>query len=122
MAEHREHIRINASLMISHRLLKESYRTGSRSKDISEGGICFPSHRRIEPETNLELEIHISEFKKPIIATGVVVWICNRDDAKYPYLVGVKFIKIKLLDRRKLQYYISTKSKEGISKDIKWVG
>lgn len=122
MTEQRKHIRINESLMISHRLLKEAYRTGSRSKDISEGGICFPAHRSFEPGTNLELEIHILEFKKPIVATGEVVWLRKRNDIKYPFLVGVKFIKIDLLDRRKLHNYICGISKDGISRDVKWIG
>ena len=122
MAEQREHIRISESLMISHRLLEETYRTGFRSKDISEGGICFPSFRKFERGTNLELEIHISGFEKPIVVTGQVEWIHKTDDIKYPFSVGIKFIRINLLDRRKLHNYILLKSEGGDSRDIKWIG
>jgi len=122
MAEQRKHIRVNDSLMISYRLSKETYRTGSRSKDISEGGICFPSSRSFELGTNLELEIHMLGFKKPIVATAEVVWVQMRSDIKYPFLVGVKFIRINLPDRRTLHNYISGISEKGISRDINWIG
>lgn len=109
--------------MISHKLLLSgAYKTGSRSSDISEGGMSFPAHRSIEPGTNLEIGIYIAEYKEPIAATAEVVWLRKRADIRYPFLVGVKFIKIDLLDRQKLRSYIRRNSGGGISKEIKWIG
>lgn len=123
MTEQRKHTRISESLMISHRLLlKGAYKTGARSSDISEGGISFPAHRSIEPGTNLELEIYIAEYKEPIVAISEVVWLRKRNDIRYPFLVGVKFIKIELLDRQKLRTYIRKISEGGTSTDVRWLG
>lgn len=108
--------------MISHRFLGGAYRTGSRSEDISEGGISFPVFRSIEPGANLEIEIYITEFKKPILATGEVVWLHKRNDIRYPFLVGIKFVKIDLSDRHKLRSYLRKISEGGNSKDVKWIG
>lgn len=122
MTEQRRYTRLSESLMISHRLLKGAYRTGSRSNDISEGGMSFPAYRSIEPGTNLELEIHIPESKKPIVAVGEVVWLRKREDVRYPFLVGVKFIKIDILDRRSLHNYIRNISRNDTSTDVQWLG
>lgn len=108
--------------MISHKFLKGAYRTGSRSKDISEGGMCFPVHRSIEPGTNLELQIYIADSKKPILAIGEVMWLQKRDDVRYPFLAGVRFKNIDVLDRGKLRSYISEISKGRGSSDVKWIG
>lgn len=122
MKDQRKHARISESLMISHKFLKGAYRTGSRSKDISEGGMCFPVYRSIEPGTSLELQIYIDDSEKPILAIGEVMWLQKRDDIRYPFLVGIRFKNIDVLDRGKLRSYIWEISRGRGSSDVKWIG
>ena len=56
-------------------------------KDISEGGLCFRSHKYIQPETVIHVKIPL---KKPEFeATGIVAWCKVVDDH---FEAGVNFM------------------------------
>lgn len=121
MSERRKYIRISDSLIISYRALNAFLRSGSRTKDISQTGICLPIPQRLEPGALLELEIHLREFEKTIVVTGKVVWIKERKNAQFPFEAGIEFIKIDPSDRDKIFSYINEKLKNNTSTEVHWL-
>jgi c-di-GMP-binding flagellar brake protein YcgR len=120
MEERRKIIRISASMTISYRVMRGFILSSSRSKDISAGGICLPTWHRFEPGVALELKIYLTEFSKPIEAIGEVVWLNEKNDIRFPYLLGIKFVKIDEADRDKIKDHIK-KSIEVKTKGVKWM-
>ena len=64
------------------------------SRDISEDGICLLSQRKIDIGETIKLGIYLPEFKKPVIAVGKVMRRNGSDNAEFPFILGIKFIKI----------------------------
>lgn len=102
MEEKRKYIRLPDSLIIRYRVVNTFLRSSSRSKDISEGGVCLSSSQRFNLGTSLELKIQLQEFAEPIIVIGEVKWLKETGNAQLPFLLGVRFIKIDLRERDKL--------------------
>lgn len=122
MEERRKYIRINESLAVHYQILKAFMKSGSRSKDISGGGICFPVLQNIPVGTILELEIESPQIVRSIKATGMVKWIKKRENLQFPYEIGVEFINIDSTDRNNLINYIKERAKDKESPDIDWLG
>jgi len=67
-------------------------------KDISRGGVCLVSHRRISPNATYEVTV-VSPSKKEITASAIVMWSSRRkaapDETKRDMLceTGFKFIR-----------------------------
>lgn len=118
--DHRQYTRINKSLNISYRILKNLFFDANRSKDISEGGISLFTHSRFEVGTILELKIHLTGLTGPIECVGEVAWLKKTDDAKSPFMVGIRFVKIKPSDRIQILNHIKM-FKDEEAKDIKWI-
>ena len=115
MQERRQHIRLNKSFEVSYRISNQLIQFSSRSVDISIGGICLSAPQRLEPGTVFQLELRPTGVKKSIAATGKVMWLKERNDAQFPFEIGIKFIRIapsdiKILDNlcRKLEEERST--------------
>jgi Tfp pilus assembly protein PilZ len=108
MEDKRRYIRVNKSLTIGYRPLKSFYRSGSRCKNISEGGICLPIFQSFEIGTQLELEIVSEESPRHITAIGKLVWITRKEDHEYPFEAGIEFIKILPDELDKLRVLIKT--------------
>jgi c-di-GMP-binding flagellar brake protein YcgR len=98
MENRRQHIRVSKSLEVKYRILNGFLRSGSRSTDVSKGGICLPIIQRLDSGTTLELEICLGEMTKSIEAIGEVVWLSHRKGGQFPFEVGIKFIKIAPID------------------------
>ena len=120
MKEKRRHIRIDADLEVTYRIVKDYARNRARSIDISKGGIRLPSYRKLQPGTILQLEIHTALSVKPLAMNGGVVWAKEREDAKFPFEMGIKFIKILPADLRIL-YRICGEQEPG-KNTIPWIG
>jgi len=122
MDERRRYIRIDESLKISYRVVSPPDGWGnSTSMNISEGGISFPIDQRLLPGLILDLRVNLSGSMEPIEATGEVIWINNRTTAQFPYVVGVKFVKIDLRGRDRIYYHIHRRIDEGKPSDIGWI-
>ncbi|MFA6216628.1 MAG: PilZ domain-containing protein [Candidatus Omnitrophota bacterium] len=114
MQERRNKIRINASLVVSYRLLNTVFKTASRSKNISVTGICLPFPQRLEPGRFLDLEIQLLDFSDPIKITGKVIWIKAISSAEFPFQVGIEFVTINPVDQDKLFKHIFKEGTPGI--------
>jgi len=57
MKEQRQFIRVDKSFEVAFYEVKEFLHSGSRSKNISEGGICLPVNRNFAVGSLLKVEI-----------------------------------------------------------------
>jgi|GEM_PF-1903809 len=117
--ETRRHIRINADLEVTYRIVKDYARRWARSIDISKGGIRLPSAQKLPVGAILQLEIHTVLSIKPLAISGCVVWVNERNDASFPFEMGIKFIKILPSDLRVL-YRIC--GEQEAKNSIRWIG
>jgi len=106
MAEHRQHIRLGKSLVVTYLLSTEILKGKGKSRNISEGGLCLPLLRRLEAGTLLDLEIKVADDQKPLLARGEVAWVQGRQDSRLPFEAGIKFIKIDPVTKRELRQII----------------
>lgn len=119
MEERRQFQRKKVALKVDYHIIEKPQGGESHTKDVCLGGICIPIKTRLRPGMLLELKIYLlSEFRKPILATGEVVWVIRGDNKEHPFSTGIKFTKIGHLDCRQLQAYFDTL--EAIEADITW--
>ncbi|MGD9014478.1 MAG: PilZ domain-containing protein [Candidatus Omnitrophota bacterium] len=102
MQKPREYVRISKSLEVKYQIKDGILGSGSRSLDISKGGIRLPTIQKLKPGTILELEIRLQDFSQPIKAIGEVMWVSQRQLGRYPFEVGVKFIEVTPIDKELL--------------------
>lgn len=120
MKERRRHKRMRASLEVTYRITGHHLQSGSRSIDLSEGGMRLSVAQRLNPGTVLELKINSKKAGKVISAAGEVMWVNRRRDPKFPFEMGIKFTRIAPSDRIILEPICRLEGKNSI--DIRWVG
>jgi hypothetical protein len=79
----------------------------SRGHDISENGLCFFALQRFELDLTLEVNFKLKETAKPINVQAKIVWQRSRDDAYYPFAIGLKFTKIEQTDVLRINEYVN---------------
>ena len=72
----------------------------AQTLDISKGGICFISKRKLEKGKDVGVKLRFPEGKKTIFARARVTWIKDK------YKVGLKFIKLKEKEKKILSKFI----------------
>ncbi|MDP2905821.1 MAG: ATP-binding protein [Candidatus Omnitrophota bacterium] len=76
--------------------------------DISEGGLCFVTNRRLETNANLRVKLNLPEQESPLpVITGRVAWIKETESSEHKYKIGLEFI------------HLSRENHQAISKLIK---
>ncbi len=121
MGEKRKYIRINECLTLSYRILESIRETASFSKNISEGGICFLALQRFQPGVILELKIELAALTKPILVVGEVRWCVQRKDCRFPFEVGIKFIKTDSASLHQFQWYLRNLSTDNTDRNVHWL-
>lgn len=119
MQEQRQSVRLIKPLLVSYQKLTDYMRSPSRSKDISDTGICLLVFHSLEVGTTLKLSIDFKDNSTPTTAIGEVVWLKRRNNAEYPFEAGIKFVEINAANRRKISDYIKSL---GDSPPIDWKG
>lgn len=122
MVERRRHTRIDKTINVGYQKISDSLRVSCCGVNISEGGIRLSVFQRIEPETVLKLWIHFEGVIKPNELIAKVVWLREKEEAKFPFEAGVKFINIALQERNKFLEHIKKISDAGDSLKITWIG
>lgn len=69
-----------------------------RAGEISGGGVRFATGQRLQPGTQLELELILPGDSAPVQAKGEVIW-SGRLNHQRPYEAGVRFTEIDPLQR-----------------------
>jgi len=122
MLERRKFVRINEFLKIGYKVIGPlDIRNIHLSDNISGVGVRLPVNHRMTNGTMLDLAIYLAESSLPIPATGEVVWLANKKDQYFPYVVGIKFIKINPADQEKILNFIHKKFTSSSSSDINWI-
>lgn len=69
--------------------------------DISEGGLCFVTKKRLETNANLRIKLNLSaqELSLPVI-TGRVAWIKEIEGPQLKYKIGLEFIRLSRENRQ----------------------
>jgi c-di-GMP-binding flagellar brake protein YcgR len=101
MEERRQYFRKNKSLAVAYQIQKGFLKIGSRSQDVSEAGMRLSVSQRLPPGVALDLEIR-PEDSLPILATGEVVWLKERDSFRFPFEAGIRFTEIAPAGRNRI--------------------
>lgn len=104
--------RIEKMLDVKYKLLKSpKVKSATRSKNISEEGICILAYEILPKDSTLELEIAVPSQKEPICTKGSVAWIEEAGqvdaDKRRSFLTGIKFIEIDNKDKINLVNFIN---------------
>jgi len=86
-------------MVVSYTVSRDFLKSGSRSQNVSLGGMALPTVQRFEPGTILDMEIKLEDEKKSISIMAEVVWSQRKDDPRYPFESGVKFFEVNDSDR-----------------------
>ena len=92
--ERRKEVRLEESLSVIRCPSKFLLENNCLSRDISEDGICLLSQRKIDIGETIKLGIYVPELKNPVIAVGQVMRRNSSDNIDFPFILGIKFIKI----------------------------
>lgn len=106
MEDKRKHVRVCANLVVILKVKNSRLARGSRTKDISETGICIPLNNYFPVGSLLELEMRSIDLKGPIRSLARVVRIAKLDDGYTPFEMGVEFIDFPVANRRIFSEYI----------------
>ena len=104
--ERREYVRISVELSLEYRFLApEEYKyeviSGSKTKDISAGGLLFETKGPISVGSFLEVKIYLNDFSFISIANVV-----RSVKVKDKYQIGIKFINLSKEAKDKLNKYL----------------
>ncbi len=101
--ERRRYPRINTSLRISYQLATDTLHSDCRGKDISEGGVRFTLHQKLEIGMTLKMCLCLQECSEPVWVVGKVVWTRETPGSEYPYEAGIEFTLIEVATRSKIK-------------------
>jgi uncharacterized protein (TIGR02266 family) len=122
MVNKRKTIRIDEQLRVTYKVVcPPDGHGGGVSHNISEGGICIPTQQRLQTGMILELSIHLLDDAKPITATGELIWLEERKDARFPYAMGIRFINIDPTERDKVFKYVKKKASRNRRDGLAWI-
>lgn len=113
-AEKRRFQRVACKLDIETALPKAKLES-SQTVDISEGGLCFATGKKLDTNACLRIKLHLPGVKKALSLTGRVAWIKEVESPRLPeaqgYKVGLEFAKPGREERRKISRFIKSVSK-----------
>jgi len=100
LRERRRFVRFDEEMKIRYNLLhKPSDLKHTKTTNISGKGLCFLTYEKLKEKTNLDLEIELPGFSRPLKLIGEVVWIkeLHTQDAqgRRLFYTGIRFFKIK---------------------------
>ncbi len=73
----------------------------------------LPVLQHLQPKMKLDMEIYLSDTAKPIKAIGEVIWSKKGKGLRFPFVVGIKFLKIDSDSLDRLRAYIKQKAPKG---------
>ncbi|MCM8791012.1 MAG: PilZ domain-containing protein [Candidatus Omnitrophica bacterium] len=106
--EKRKYKRVNSSLAIQYKNLRQlgEAASGSLTKNVSEGGVCFKSNKFISLACRLVLEISLPNSPKPIKAISKVAWI-RKLPSSDQYELGNQFLEITKEDKASIMNFVN---------------
>jgi c-di-GMP-binding flagellar brake protein YcgR len=107
MIEQRQYPRINKTAIVRFRLSGSHLGMSSKSEDVSAGGMRLSVLQRLDLGMSLDLNFKLDDFGESIAAKAKVVWQSTKDNAYYPFVVGLKFFKINPADSKRIHDYVN---------------
>jgi PAS domain S-box-containing protein len=93
-------------------------RISGKTLDISKGGICFQSSKKIKKGDKIKAELEISGRKKRLVVSGEVTWLkkISKNGASNikKYRIGIKFSKLSKKDKKIINQVIKQISKSNV--------
>ncbi len=100
MKEKRQFKRKPISIDVIYDMSPEQRQPDSKTKDISEGGICLISMSPLPVDRIMDFKFTIPDADKKIEVAGKVVWTEKSDNQKDDrYCSGIQFVRIDNADR-----------------------
>lgn len=108
MIERRRFQRVGTSLPLHYKNLKKFGDTpsGSLTRDLSEGGVCFKSSEFISLACRLVVEINLPTIHRPIKAISKVAWI-RKLPAGDSYELGNQFLEMTKEDKTLIKDFVN---------------
>ena len=103
MEERRQHVRVNAPVLIEFAHPESGQKERSFTQDVSESGLRFPTPAKFPIGHTLTIMLTLPYHTAPCRATGEVIWI--REIARLgatQYEIGLRFQWIEYPDREQL--------------------
>ena len=111
--ERRRHVRENVTLPLTISKLKGSavsFIGSSRSRDLSEGGICVKCPEFMPRAKRMLLEIEIPVSDGSVKAIAKVAWI-SKGSIDEGFTLGAQFLEIKKEDAERIHSFVDTLEK-----------
>jgi len=110
-SEKRKFPRLMVEANVEYQILDEKKRKRKLAKDISSGGICIIVFENLPVDTELSLKIFLSDINYVMEVKGRVAWKSEyslSSEGTVRYQLGIEFVDISDLDRKRLDNYIFT--------------
>jgi c-di-GMP-binding flagellar brake protein YcgR len=106
--EKRRHKRVESSFPVQYRNLRKLGvpSTGTVTRNLSEGGVCFKSNEFISLACRLVVEVALPNSAKPIKAISKVAWI-RKTPSGDQYELGNQFLEITKEDRAAIVNFVN---------------
>jgi c-di-GMP-binding flagellar brake protein YcgR len=117
-ANKRKFPRLSINVEVKYRILStpSPIAPRTRTRNISEGGLCIMILEKVTIGTLLNLKIVLPDTDQPIIATGKVLWIDEftiySTEAYTFYECGVEYVNIVPQDQENICHYVMCNIKE----------
>ena len=106
MEEQRKHVRWNSSLPVKIRISGQDEDFSSKAKNLSNGGLCVDSFKKLDSDSVLNLTIDMPEDIGPINVDGKIAWQDEPSDISDENLsAGIKFMKLTYSDLDRIYRY-----------------
>ena len=123
MQERRNHERLFESLRVSYECERIDNTLGGGSvKNISCGGVCFPTMYDLLVGDTLDFYICLPEYRDPVKVKGEVVWKRENYFLNFRYLLGVQFRDLEESEQDKLFNHIQERLDRQQAPTVAWVG
>jgi PilZ domain len=99
LRERRKFVRFHEDLKIRYNRLGSEPKSGNpKMSNMSRAGLCISTYEKLKEKDNLDLEIEIPGFSKPVKLTGIVMWVkelqTGDGQGRRIFYTGIKFCKI----------------------------
>lgn len=100
--------RVDSNLAVQYKNLRKAgvLPTGSVTRNLSEGGVCFKSSEFISLACRLVLEISLPNATKPVKAISKVAWI-RKVPSSDQYELGNQFLEITKEDKAQILSFVN---------------
>ena len=116
MIERRRYYRLKDGVKVVYKVSGKLGEINSSVFDVGGGGLRLPISQKIEPGTNLELNLLLPDNKDSFFAYARVVWQekgAQKDKSGQNYYdTGIEFLKVDLKNRLQIIHYVHTNLKE----------